>query len=209
MPEKIELMSQAMKENKDIQLLVCDFQIFYDDELPVAESRQVAVPYRKELYPNIFNVLYPGCTYCVKKELIHEAREYWNEDTAHDELLWRIALFSDSLYIYPEKLIYWRRHEESSWALEGARNKTLETRIKWISYAKMQVDSLQVFVKMHNKTTLEKEQVLIGNSKWLELRGKLFKDKSVVAAYKLLLYKKYYNRFKQYLGDIYLTFLKK
>lgn len=39
--------------------------------------------------------------------------------------------------------------------------------------------------------------------------GKNVQGEKHAAALRLLSYKKYYNSFKQYLGDIYLTFLKK
>lgn len=179
MPEKVELMSQAMAENDGIQLLVCDYQIFYDDELPDVERGQEDKPYRKELYPNVFNVLYPGCTYCTRKELIHEAREHWTKDTAHDELLWRIALFNEALYVYPQKLIYWRRHKDSSWAIEGVRNKTLETRLKWTGFAKGQIDLLHVILEKNNQATPKKIQILAGNLKWIVLREKMFREKNM------------------------------
>ena len=209
MPEKIELMSRAMEEDDNIQLLVCNYQTFYDEGLPDVEKGKVTEPFKKDLYPNIFHVLYPGCTYCARKELIHEAKEYWTEDTAHDELLWRIALFNEALYVYPQKLIYWRRHKDSSWAIEGARNKTLDTRLKWTAFAKGQVDLLQVILEKNNQATPKKEQILSGNLKWIDFREKLFREKSVATVFQLLPYTKYYNSFKQYLGDIYLTFLKK
>lgn len=209
MQEKIELMSQAMEDNDNIQLLVCNYQTFYDEGLPDVEKGKVTEPFKKDLYPNIFNVLYPGCTYCARKELIHEAKEYWTEDTAHDELLWRIALFNEALYVYPQKLIYWRRHKDSSWSIEGARNKTLDTRLKWTAFAKGQVDLLQVILEKNNQATPKKEQILSGNLKWIVFREKLFREKSVATVFQLLPYTKYYNSFKQYLGDIYLTFLKK
>ena len=206
MSEKIELMSRAMEENDNIQLLVCDYQTFYDDDLPAVDREKVVVPVKKGIYSNIFNVLYPGCTYCARRELIHEAGSYWTEDTAHDELLWRIALFSDALYVYPKKLIYWRRHKDSSWALEGSRNKTLEARINWTEFAQNQINVIHDFMYNKNISSAEKEKLLDSNFRWLELRKKLFMEKSVISALKLILMKKYYNSFKQYLGDIYLTF---
>ena len=196
----------AMEENDNIQLLVCDYQTFYDDDLPAVDREKVVVPVKKGIYSNIFNVLYPGCTYCARRELIHEAGSYWTEDTAHDELLWRIALFSDALYVYPKKLIYWRRHKDSSWALEGSRNKTLEARINWTEFAQNQINVIHDFMYNKNISSAEKEKLLDSNFRWLELRKKLFMEKSVISALKLILMKKYYNSFKQYLGDIYLTF---
>lgn len=209
MPGKIELMSRAMEEDDSIQLLVCDYQVFYDNNLKPVAEKKIAAPEKKEIYPNIFNVLYPGCTYCARRELIHEAIEHWTEDTAHDELLWRIALFSDALYVYPEKLIYWRRHKDSSWTIESAGNKTLEARIRWTVFAKGQIDLIHRYLVDRNKMSSAKEQILTRNSKWIELRYELFKNKSLLSALKLLLYMKYYNGFKQYLGDIYLTFIKR
>ena len=207
-PEKIEQMSRAMEEDDKIQLLVSEYQAFYDNDLPDVVDKKDVVPVKIRVYPNIFNVLYPGCTYCARRELIHEASRFWTEDTAHDALLWRIALFNDTLYMYPRKLIYWRRHKNSSWTLEGVRNKNLEARIRWTVFAKGQVDIIQEFLINNNKMTAEKEQILIRNAKWVRLREELLKEKNVAAVFKLLFYLKYYNSFKQYLGDIYLTFVK-
>lgn len=209
MPEKIELMSRAMEENDKIHLLVSEYQAFYDDAFPTVERKKVVMPEKKGIYSNIFNVLYPGCTYCARRELIYEAGRYWTEETAHDELLWRIALFSDALFVIPKKLIYWRRHQDSSWALEGSRNKTLEARIKWTEFAQNQISVIRGFLYSKEMLSEDKEKVLESNYKWLELRKQLFVKKSITSALKLILMKKYYNSFKQYLGDIYLTFFKR
>lgn len=207
MHEKIELMASTMEMNPSIKLLVCDYQPFFKI-VPVVKKNSNNTPIRKKLYPNIFNVLYPGCTYCVKRQFFHEAKQYWTEDTAHDELLWRTALFSEGLYIYPQKLIYWRQHQDSSWALEGAKNKTLEVRLKWTEFAQRQIGIVCAFLNNHGGVSQKKEHILTDNLEWIKLRKKLFLKKRICTCLQLLKYIDYYNSFKQYLGDIYITFLK-
>lgn len=58
----------------------------------------------------------PGCTYCLKKELLIEFNKYFNKNTAHDALLWRLAYLNDGLYNINKNLIIWRRHGDNATA---------------------------------------------------------------------------------------------
>ena len=206
--EKVELMNKAMIENPNIQLLACNYLSFHDNNIPNYKDKKEGILRRIKMYPCIFNVLYPGCTYCVRKELIDFVSKYWTPDTAHDELLWRTALFNDALYVYSKQLVYWRRHRDSAWAIEGGNNKSLQTRIQWTAFALRQIDTLKSFLKENGTMTIEKDKVLVANSEWIALRRELFVYKKIKTVFELLPYLKYYNSFKQYLGDLYLTFIK-
>ena len=209
LPRKIERMRRAMEENSAIRLLACGYQAFYDDTLPTFEEGEYVEPVKKELYPKLFSIPSPGCTYCTRRELIEEAGAYWTEDAPHDSLLWRLALLGDALYLYPQKLIFWRKHRDSAWSLEGARNKNLANRIRWTAFAEGQIERMRSYLAQRGSSSPEKERVLAANSRWIGLRRELFQKKKAAAACRLLGYLKYYSSFRQYLGDVYLTFLKR
>ncbi|NLH92434.1 MAG: glycosyltransferase, partial [Atopobium sp.] len=114
--DKIQKMSEAMEDNSKIELLASGYTKLFDEtgELdPMPEHMDIV---QQAIYNNIFYVLLPGCTYCVRRSLIDQVAPYWEPETAHDEILWRFSLFSESLYVYRENFIKWRKHKNSAWS---------------------------------------------------------------------------------------------
>lgn len=206
---KIEEMSNIMKNNDHINVLASGYIKFFEDNVqkePIKENNDVV---EQPLYQNIFNVLLPGCTYCVRKSFVGKVNPFWTSDTAHDEILWRFSLFSGSLYIYRKNMIFWRKHKDSAWSIQGQNSKNRVAKIKWTEFANDHLNRLEKYLKDNNINNKEKYDLICSNRKWLQDRKKLLKTKKIKYAIRLLGQTEYYNSFKQYLGDIYITYFAK
>ena len=121
---KVEKMSAIMEQNSNINVLVSNF-----DVLNMSECKTIPGVYKMindgRVTPIAYNSRYmtirrPGCVYCFRSKLCKDIREMWTEGQAHDSILWRLGLFTESLYLYRESTIKWRRTDSS--ATVGKRN---------------------------------------------------------------------------------------
>ena len=72
--------------------------------------------------------LRPGCTYCVNNNLLRYYEKYFIPEEAHDAFLYRLALLSDGLFLFPEKTIKWRRHSSNASNRTISFSKLIENR---------------------------------------------------------------------------------
>lgn len=206
--KKIELMSNVMERNTNIDLLASNYTKFFSNGKQKKSSFCDKLICQK-IYYNIFNILLPGCTYCVKQSFIKRIEKYWTPDTAHDEFLWRYALFSNSLYLYPSSLILWRKHENSAWSIQGKISKNINSRLEWCNYSINKMNLLEEYIEQNDNSNPLYKEIINGNRKWILNRKKFYETRKISYAIKLLLEMKYYNSFKQYVGDLYITFIKR
>ena len=200
--KKIEIMENVMKDHNEIELLVSGFTTKLDN---IGNKGKVDNTIKKiSLTDNIFAIPYPGCTYCIRKTLIHKARNYWKESFPHDAFFWRMALMTDGLYALNNRLMIWRIHETSSFAIEKSSNSSISKKKEWISYAYETIDSLSNYIEKDSCQNVRKKRlVLEKNRNWLNLRSKLFTTKKIINWFLLIRYIKIYPQRKQYLYDLY------
>lgn len=207
---KLFAMEKIMRDHPEISLLTSNYEAFYEDGhtevCPEPEDRRLV---RRKPVPDFFTTLCPGCTYCVRRSFLDKAMVYWQEDFPHDALLWRLAMFSDSLYSYNEALIRWRRHGSSAYTRESLQQKTLSAKREWIDYGIRFVEAMQRYLENEGKYSADKARILQGAFQWLRCRADFFDKKSIFSGLALLKYRKYYSRPRQYPGDWYLVFLKR
>lgn len=230
--EKINVMSRVMKDNTHIDVLVSGYKEFTediksddnvnsDDETEGEESSckssdkssgKYSGKIRKiNLSKRFFTVDYPGCTYCVRKSFFDKIKGYWKPGFPHDALLWRFAIFSDSLFLCEDVLFNWRKHTDSEFAKETNRKKKLADRIEWVDYASQFTAGLYRYIKNNSslRDRRNKVHLLHKYKEWLNLRKKFFKEKNPVYGIMLIKYICYYRDFKQYLGDWYTVYIKR
>lgn len=208
--DKLSIMEKIMKENPNINLLASNYQKFFDN----GQRKIGPFPNKKELKQiklrnNYLKVTCPGCTYCIRKKIITLSKKYWQAPYAHDDLFWRLALLDDSLFIYTDYLIYWRKHNDSAYASESRKLKTVEKKYQWINMSIDFNDSIKKYLleDVKNKTS-KKEKILKRNDHWLHLRKKFFETKNILIGIRLLSFIDCYQRLRQYLGDWYLIYVK-
>lgn len=208
--DKLKIMCEVMEKSPQISLLTSNYELFFEDGSHKDGFKQndgsvSQVPLKN----NYLLVGRPGCTHCIRKELLDIARKYWRPEYPHDALLWRLSLFSDGLYNYNGNLIKWRKHQNSAFTKESRDLKSVAAKKKWIQTARAFDDTLREYVnssEIADKTT--KLRVLDRNDRWLSVRERFYLTKNPLVGVKLATYWDCFPRYRQYLGDWYLIYLK-
>ena len=206
--DKLKIMENIMLTNSQINVLASDYREMLESGIGKVGPYPADSQTRKiELYKNYMFVKSPGCTYCVRREFAHAAAKVWNADYPHDALVWRLALFTDSLYLYTEPLINWRRHTTSTFAKESRSLKSRSNKYQWIRTSKKFNDSVKEFLATYSdNVSNEKISLLKATDKYLNLRRKFYDSKNPIYGVRLLKYWKLYPRYRQYLADWYLVY---
>lgn len=208
--DKLKIMSEVMENSPQVSLLTSNYELFFEDGshkdgFKLNDGSVSQIPLKN----NYLLVGRPGCTHCIRKELLDTARKYWRPEYPHDALLWRLSLFSDGLYNYNGNLIKWRKHQNSAFTKESRDLKSVVAKKKWIQTAQAFDDTLREYVnnsEITDKTA--KLKVLDRNDRWLSVRERFYLTKNPLVGVKLATYWDCFPRYRQYLGDWYLIYLK-
>lgn len=207
--DKLEVMEGIMEGHPEISLLVTNYLEFYEDGKEKIGTRPNTKELEKvEIKNNFLSVESPGCVYCFRRELFDLALPYWFEGYAHDELLWRVALFTDRLYFYHDDLIKWRKHYDSAFSKEARALKTKENKEKWLEFNCKVMDTLEELMQHVDIDKTRQMKVLERNRKCFELRKKFYRTGNVLTGLHLMAYWDCYPRYRQYPADWYLIFFK-
>lgn len=204
--DKVAVMTKIMEDNPDINMLGSNWEKFYTDGKketgPFSNDKKL---HKVELYTNYMLNKLPGCTFCARRKLIDWSKKYWEPSFPHDALLWRLGLFSDSLYVIHDSLHHWRIHHDSAFAQESVSLKNVKAKKQWLKTAMDMNNSMLSFVNNHNFTNKNESLNLLKKyAKWIQLRTDFYYSRSIFTGLRLMFYWKYYPRKRQYLGDWYL-----
>ena len=207
---KLEEMEKIMDLHPEINVLTSNYEAFYDSGRTfIGPERDDNEILKQEIEKNVLEVKYPGCTYCIRRRVVELSKKYWQPDFPHDALFWRIALFSDSLYSYNKSLIKWRKHDTSTYAIESFQSKNYEKKRASFDYALRVIVSLKSYITDQGIHDNKKKEILNTNYKWIEMRRLFYDSKKIIYWFKLIKYRKCYDRFRQFIGDFYLVYIKK
>lgn len=208
--DKLKIMSELMENSPQISLLTSNYELFFEDGDHKDGFKQNDGSVSQILLKNNYLLVgRPGCTHCIRRKLLDTAQKYWQPEYPHDALLWRLSLFSDGLYNYNGNLIKWRKHQNSAFTKESRDLKSVAAKKKWIQTARAFDDTLREYVnssEVADKTT--KLKVLDRNDRWLSVRERFYLTKNPLVGIKLATYWDCFPRYRQYLGDWYLIYLK-
>ena len=120
-PDKIAVMSSILEKDPSIEVLSCAVEPFYENggrKVTVYGAVDDSKPL-DDLETPVFDskfmsVRRPGCSYAVKSSFIREIMPYWQDDFAHDGMLWRFSLLRGTLRLLNQPLIRFRRHESNA-----------------------------------------------------------------------------------------------
>lgn len=198
--DKVEKMVKCF-ENKNIEVLVSDF-------IPFSEDNSNTHIFHPKLGGDILNrvecnvhfkeIRRPGCTYCIKRDLLRYIDNIWFEECPHDSFFWTISIVRDSLYSINLPLIHYRRHI-------GNNNPTNEKN------SKRRMDILSFNIEFINRLLMNKETLNICDHNIKEIYKTLnfyknrllaISQKNVLRYILLLRYISYYPKVSSYFGDI-------
>lgn len=210
--DKIEIMVRLMTANPQIMLLTSNYCEFFEN------GKQRIDPWKNDnklkqvpLKDNYLLVNSPGCTYCIRKELLTLSKKYWQPNYPHDALLWRMGLMSNGVYTYTDDLIRWRNHKKSAFAKESKKLKSVAAKKEWIRISsEFNDESMQKLIKNDiDGDTSYQQKVIDKNNNWLSKRMKFYETGNLFRGVSLLSSLSCYPRLRQYLGDWYLIYLRK
>lgn len=207
--DKLEIMESIMSDHPEINLLASNYLELYDDgHTKVGPHKNTRKLEKVKLKDNYMLVGAPGCTYCFRRKLFNLADKSWFEGYPHDALLWRTALFTDSLYFYTDDLIRWRKHNDSAFSVDSS-NKTKKNKEEWLEYDLKVADGIEKSISSFNGDTTQQKKILSRNRKWISIRKKFYQTKNIFTGLHLMFYWNCYPRYRQYPADWYLIFIKR
>lgn len=202
MPQKVEKMISAMKNNKAIELLVSNYEILHMDHsksyIEQSKHKQGATVYPYPFTNKFLHVKYPGCVYCLRRSLVEFYETYWMEVMPHDAFAWHLATVRGSLYVYNEPLIQYRRHAQT---VTGRSISNREKRIQDLEYYKQVIALYNRYLSDYQDTKFNRAY-LKQAEQWLENREKVLEEKNVKAMLRSIKYIPYYWSFKTAIMDI-------
>lgn len=175
--DKIEKMSNILKENEDLNLLASDLKLFYTGENTLKwDEKDIMVMNNSGSIEKIifnsenFHCQRSGCTMCVRKSFLDIIKPYWKDRWAQDDYVWKFATLTDSCGIYHYQCINRRMHSDNT---TNVKIRTREKRINQINDLKEYYLSCLQFIK-HNKKLIKdytnKKHVICKNIKSLDYR---------------------------------------
>lgn len=196
--DKVELMINEFYKNPNIGLLASSYELLYSDENSTKEKenekRRIKDDMKLHKVKKRANNLYirrPGCTYCIKNDLLKKYLTFWNDNLPHDSLLWKMALFEEKLYCLNIPLIKWRRHSNNA---TKKTKETYKTRLCTINSDYEFISNSFFEDKFINKV-----------KRFYYLRKKMYEN-SILYWFLLFFYIRFYVSFKSYLGDLIIYF---
>ncbi|MBQ7733224.1 MAG: hypothetical protein IJT58_04315 [Synergistaceae bacterium] len=210
LPDKIQVMTQAMDDNPQIMLLASNYVPFNDND---GKKIQAHVKYidrddgeiiKLRLSDTWLENLRPGCTYCFRSELLDKFDIFDIENSAHDGMLWKYAIISDSLYLINRQLIYYRRHDHTTTGvLKPSKPANLDNRVNG------SLGAANFYMKFANAPdelgiTKNNRELLTRKANFLVKRGKVLAVKNVFTIILFVfMHIKYYPTMRNALSDIY------
>lgn len=199
--DKVKSMVRVMDSHPNIELLVSGYHSFYEEGANHLSNRgdlKDDGSIDKIVFDkNCLNILYPGCTFCFRKNLKDKFEQYWFETSPHDAMLWYLAIQNDGLYVYNKTLMEYRRHKES--ATDHVGHYTVG---KQLEICNRHIKVIGMLIEMDADTHPERKQLLNNMKKWYLCRIRMIEKRNPFYAIVLIPKLKYYRKFRNFLVDI-------
>lgn len=206
--DKISLMSRAFETKKQIQVLVSNYHIQYQEEghqkIDKVFSRNVNNEEGLEPVPanekGVY-ILRPGCVMAIRREFIAFALQYSFTDYPHDALFWRTAVYSNSLFLLQKELITFRRHTGNA---SDKPDHSYQGKLNQINYYIEVIRQLQQMCRDQRLT--ENEQILDKVLSFWTRRQQYYENGGLLRWLRMALRdQRYYLTKKAMLGDLYIV----
>ena len=158
----------------------------------------------------------PGCTYAVRRTFYDRLETIWNDEMAHDAILWRCAILQGKAYSVDKNLIYWRRHKGAS-SLKSSfisKENYRQDRIRYgIELSTKRIEFLNAalrWIQLYDNYSSDNIVKLLQKNKEFEKEHiKVFEQESLVQLIKVCIkYNKFYLSHRTQLGEFKLLLTK-
>lgn len=197
--DKLDDSVSIMQRNPQISLLVTNYSIKYEKQSKHnKQNLNNSGTIEHVLSPNALTNNYrPGCTFCIRKQLLSLYFLFWDNKYYHDYLLWRLAIVTDAAYLYNKRCIIWRRHANNASDYRGGKI-TFENFVK--RKTRIQND-ISWFKRISNTVSPSWKNVVKEYFDYLNLRLQLYTSNKVGCWIKLFKYRRFYSTFKSWILD--------
>lgn len=203
MSDKLAVMTRALLQKPEIEVLVSDYTPFYMDG-SIDHGIEVETEGTKTVSPlpankNFLHCARPGCTFALKKEALVDFFACWQPHFAHDATFWRTTALKGTLYRIDYSSILFRRHSSNASSNQNRRISAAErnSEQKVLYLYRDCIETLKTLpLSTKNVATLAKV------SKWNEKRIALYEKPTIWKWIGLCVNISYYPWIKAYLKDL-------
>lgn len=128
-PEKVQTVKSYYEKNPNIQMIMSDITVVDNDLNPTIESFYEFRGSRPGVMKNIIKNSYIGCAMSFRKELKPKILPIPRNVPMHDMWIGLVADMNHSALLIPEKLIYYRRHDQTVTTVENT--SSLKQKLLW------------------------------------------------------------------------------
>lgn len=206
-PDKVEIYIDIFRKKKRINVLASNYKVLSDDDQfnSLWDSQQDDKKLKKFRFDSRFYYIRrPGCTFCFRNEYVRRILKYWDEDWAHDMLIWLCAVVSDNIYLYNGVTMQYRRYGNNATGNSDKRDllKGSEFIIQYADKALMYLREIKNYAQEDKLDNLDYKKKIINQAiDFFEIRKKWAETKKFSYGIRLLKYIRFYMSPKQYLGD--------
>lgn len=205
--DKIQKMTEIMKQKEEILLLVSNYTPIYEDNaIKISSKTLKTFTNTKRVNKYNFNekfmhVKRPGCVFAFRKELLDYIYQITNGEFAHDAILWRVASLLDGLYMYDYATIDFRRHSNNA---SDKRICDINSRLSLISDNFIPITKeLIKFVETNKVKNKEKKLIILNKYLYMyNKEEKMFKSGNILLWFKLVPLYKYFYSIKSMFRDL-------
>lgn len=202
--DKIERMAAEFEKNENIWVMVSSFCAFSNEgkcneilhRVPTKNNMKNGFV---EFNNKYYQILRPGCTMAVKRDVLPIFVKLWEPGTPHDALLWTLAAITRKLYLYDEVLIDYRRHKDNA-------SKDISHGVKYKINEIARTKKINNWYKESLYVNSKDLKVVNEIDIWCNYREELLVNKKFRYWFKLIKYRNCYLTNKKFLGDIYYFF---
>lgn len=184
-PEKIEVMTQLMMNESEMEMLAAEFIPFRKEhaiERKETDDTQTYQTQQLDLSQKNMYLRSVGCTMAVKRSLVEAVLPFWYDNWAHDEIFWKLSLCRKSGYSVNYLSIYRRFHANNT---SGQKMHTVKKRLE---YLKNLEKSFLYMYRFGEKQGLSKEELALikKNETMAEYRQHVLMNRNIYSACRLL-----------------------
>ena len=207
--DKIEIMAGIMEEKEDCQVLCSDYLPYYDgmEETNASKKALKKMPDNGKLekvYLSKRSIYIGaiGCCMCVRRDFYHQINNYWFDDWAQDDRMWRLSQCVDGCYILHSRLIKHRLHANNTSTY--GKYHTTEKRVKLFNAMQ---NANMVMSKMLSDNGADKKTKSIMDKHILMMahRIEMLSERKLLKAVPLMVYLPYYQEVKSFLVEMYMV----
>lgn len=211
--DKVQIMTELMKQHGDCMVLCSDYEPFYDGEQVPTASKKIRKKMpgndtleKIDLSAKSIYIGALGCCMCVRREFYHKVSNYWFDGWAQDDRMWRLAQCAKGCYILHSNLIKHRIHSNNT----STYGKYHTTKRRLQLFRAMQRANYVMKDMLHDYSAGQKEQLILDRHIcMMNYRIAMLENRKILISVRLVPFLKYYQEIKSFPVEIYMVLMNK